>query len=348
MQSVVLIPALNPDEKLMRLLEGLRALDIQDILLIDDGSKPETRHYFEKAREMGCRVLTHAVNLGKGRALKTGFNAFLNLYADRPGLVMADADGQHSPADILKVGQALEAQPDVMVMGCRDFSQDNVPFKSSFGNRITRALFGFLAGQKLSDTQTGLRGVPKSALGWMMEVKGERFEYEMNMLVECPRHSLKWIEVPIETIYIEDNASSHFNPLKDALRIYAILGKYALSSFGSSLLDLGLFSLFTKAVFPLSFAWRVEASVACARVLSAYFNYSVNRHVVFKSGQKGTSLFRYVVLAVCQLLLSMGLTGGLTRLLGIDEILIKIVVDTILFMCSFKIQQKWVFAQKKA
>ena len=346
MQSVVLIPSLNPDEKLIKLLEGLHSIGIKDILLIDDGSKQETKHYFQQAREMGCQVVTHAINLGKGRASKTGFNAFMNLYPDRPGVVMADADGQHSPQDILKVGQAMEAQPDVMVMGCRDFSQENVPFKSRFGNKITRAIFGFLAGQKLSDTQTGLRGVPKSAMPWMMEVKGERFEYEMNMLVECPRHNLKWIEVPIETIYIEGNASSHFNPLKDALRIYAILGKYALSSFGSSLVDLGLFSLFTKAIFPMSFAWRIETSVACARVISAYFNYLVNRHVVFKSGDK-RSLLRYVVLAVCQLLLSMGLTGGLTRLLGIDEIIVKIVVDIVLFMCSFKIQQQWVFAKKR-
>lgn len=346
LQSVVLIPSLNPDEKLIRLLEGLHELDIRDILLVDDGSKPETKHYFEQARQMGCRVVTHAVNLGKGRALKTGFNAFLNLFPDRPGVVMADADGQHSPQDILKVGRAMEEQPGIMIMGCRDFSQENVPFKSRFGNKITRAVFGFLAGQKLSDTQTGLRGVPKQAMSWMMEVKGERFEYEMNMLVECPRHNLKWIEVPIETIYIEDNASSHFNPLKDALRIYSILGKYALSSFGSSLLDLGLFSLFAKVLFPMSFVWRVEASVACARVISAYFNYAVNRHVVFRSGEKGTSLVRYIILAVCQLLLSMGLTGALTRLLCIDEIIVKIVVDIILFMCSFKIQQKWVFVKK--
>ncbi|MFR5870007.1 MAG: glycosyltransferase, partial [Acutalibacteraceae bacterium] len=111
MQSVVLIPSLNPDEKLIRLLEGLHELDIRDILLVDDGSKPETKHYFEQARQMGCRVVTHAVNLGKGRALKTGFNAFLNLFPDRPGVVMADADGQHSPQDILKVGRAMEAQP---------------------------------------------------------------------------------------------------------------------------------------------------------------------------------------------------------------------------------------------
>lgn len=355
MKTAILIPSLNPDERLPKLVDGLFALGMRDIILVDDGSKVECKHYFAELQTRGCILQTHAINLGKGRALKTGMNAFLNHFPGYAGVVTADADGQHSPEDILKLCQALEAHPDQLILGARDFSQEDVPFKSRYGNRITRFLFGALSGLKLQDTQTGLRAIPRVAMPWMMELKGERFEYEMNMLVECKPHELGVFEVPIQTIYMDENASSHFHPFRDAMRIYAILGRFALASFGASLVDLLMFALLTKAVLgdslfgiAMTEADRIAVATVGARIVSSLVNYTLNRNMVFRSkaGHRRT-LLRYYILVAVQMTCSALLVATLTPLVGIDEVIVKLVVDVILFFCSFQIQQKWVFSKKK-
>lgn len=346
MKAVILIPALNPDDRLATLVDGLFSVGLTDVILVDDGSKPECKPLFQTLQQKGCLLATHAVNLGKGRALKTGMNLFLNAFPGEAGLVTADADGQHSVEDIQKICRALTAHPDALILGARDFSQENVPFKSRFGNKITRTLFGYLSGIRLADTQTGLRGIPASAMPWMMQLKGERFEYEMNMLIECKKHDVDMLEVPIQTIYIDENASSHFNPLLDAVRIYALLGKFAFASISSSVLDLVIFALMTKLILPATFSESIAVATVVARVFSSLFNYTVNRHVVFQAGGKGT-IVRYYVLAVVQMACSLLLVRTLTPILHWDEVLVKFLVDFVLFLLSFKIQQAWVFRRSK-
>lgn len=346
MKAVVLVPALNPDDRLTKLVDGLFSVGLTDIILVDDGSKPQCKPLFAALEQRGCLLATHAVNLGKGRALKTGMNLFLNAFPGEAGLVTADADGQHSVEDIQKVCRALTEHPDALILGARDFSQKDVPFKSRFGNKITRTLFGYLSGIKLADTQTGLRGIPGSAMPWMMQLKGERFEYEMNMLIECKKHEVDMLEVPIETIYIDENSSSHFNPLLDAVRIYALLGKFAFASISSSVLDLLIFALMTKLILPATFTESIAVATVVARVFSSLFNYTMNRHVVFQSGGKGT-IVRYYILAAFQMTCSLLLVRALTPALGWDEVLVKFLVDFVLFLLSFKIQQAWVFRRGK-
>lgn len=344
MAPAVLIPSLNPDHHLTELVEALMQAGLSDIIVIDDGSKPSCRPIFDALSSGGCHVLTHAVNLGKGRALKTGINAYLNLYPQGIGLITADADGQHSPEDILRIAAGMAAAPDMLILGVRNFEEENVPFKSRAGNMITRRLFGFLSGLRLTDTQTGLRGIPRSAMGWMMQLHGERYEYEMNMLIECRRHALDIVEVPIETIYINKNAASHFHPLRDAVRIYALLARFASASVASSLLDIGLFALMTKAILPANFNESIAVSTVVARVGSSLFNYTVNKRAVFGGEQSRGTLWRYYALAIVLMVASLALVRTLTPLLGWDAVTVKIPVDVILFLASFKIQQNWVFS----
>ncbi len=345
MRPVILIPSLNPDQRLVDLVDDLIQSDFTDIIVVNDGSRQNCLPIFDVLAEKGCKVFTHAINLGKGRALKSGMNAFLNVYPDRLGVITADADGQHSVSDIKRLAQAMERMPDALVLGVRDFDKENVPFKSRAGNKITRTLFGYLSGLKLTDTQTGLRGIPKSSMPWMMEMKGERFEYEMNMLIECKRHNMDILEVPIKTIYIDENASSHFNPLLDAIRIYSLLGKFAFSSIGSSLLDITLFAIVTKLILP-NFAESIAVGTVVARVCSSLFNYTLNKKVVFGGVHRNGTIFRYYTLAIVQMLTSLFSVRALTPLLGWDAIFVKFPVDFVLFLISFKVQQKWVFHNK--
>ena len=180
----VIIPSLEPDDRLPTLLGEMRQAGIRRILLVDDGSSQSYRHYFDEAEEQGCTVLRHAVNLGKGRALKTAFNHCLNVWPDAPGAITADSDGQHSVPDILRFMQEMCAHPDSLLLGCRDFDDAGVPFKSRYGNKITCFMFRSLCGVSVSDTQTGLRGVPTTFMRRLMNVAGERFEFESNMLIE--------------------------------------------------------------------------------------------------------------------------------------------------------------------
>jgi glycosyltransferase involved in cell wall biosynthesis len=288
LKPVILIPSLNPDQRLLDLTGDLIASGFCDIIVVNDGSKDTCEPIFGILAQLGCHVFRHAVNLGKGRALKTGINAFLNLFPDRIGLVTADADGQHGVSDIGRLTKAMEVMPEALILGVRNFDQSDVPFKSRAGNKITRTLFGYLSGMKITDTQTGLRGIPKSAMPWMMDMKGERFEYEMNMLIESKRHNMDILEVPIATIYIDSNASSHFNPFLDAIRIYSLLGKFAFSSIGTALLDISIFALITKLILP-GFAERIAVGTVVARVCSSLCNYTINQKVVFRgSHQSGT------------------------------------------------------------
>lgn len=251
-QIPVIIPSLEPDEKLPRLLEQLHEAGIQNIVLVDDGSGPAYAHFFEEAQKRwGCPVLRHAVNLGKGRALKTAFNYCLNTWPDAPGCVTADSDGQHTPACILKVMKALTDRPDALILGCRNFDEKDVPLRSSFGNKCTRFVFKALVGLAITDTQTGLRAIPTAFMKKLMHTGGERFEFESNMLIDTKDAGVPIVEVPIETVYIEENKTSHFNPLKDSARIYAVFGKFLFSSLSSSVVDLALFSLFCFLLAPV-------------------------------------------------------------------------------------------------
>ena len=341
----LIIPALEPDERLPRLLAALRQEGLCHIVLVNDGSGPEYDGYFRQAeQEFGCTVLHHAVNLGKGRALKTAFNYCLHTWPGLTGCVTADSDGQHSPACILACMKALAEQPDHLVLGVRDFSAQEVPFNSRWGNRLTCQVLRTLCGVKLSDTQTGLRGIPADFMRQLMNVPGERFEFETNMLIES-REKFPILEVPIETIYdSRTDHATHFNPLRDSLRIYAVFGKFMLSSLSSTLLDLAVFQLMIWLLSGWLGSWYITAATVIARVCSAMFNFRCNQKLVFRSdGSTSGQALRYALLCVVQTAASAGLVTLLHGLLGGSELLVKIPVDVLLFFISFQIQRRFVF-----
>ncbi len=343
----ILIPAYNPDEKLLALLPKLKERFAR-IVLVDDGST-KGQEIFEQAKPFVETILVHTKNRGKGAALKTGF-AYLG---DSSDVITADADGQHTPEDIAKVADALENQREGIVLGVRAFTGP-VPFRSRFGNFWTRWFFFLMTGLMIRDTQTGLRGIPKELVKRISLISGDRYEYEMAMLADAKNHEQKPIQIPIETIYIEENATSHFNPIKDTIRIYRSLLQFCLSSVLSFLIDNGLFALLLWIMATKGTSQREEifVSLVVARFISANFNYFYNRFIVFRlrrgRGRK-RSFFQYWGLVLLIAAASYSLTRIFTYLLGIDGVIItavKIVADTVLFLASYWVQKKFIFKKR--
>ncbi len=347
----VVIPAYEPSEKLILLIRQLRKKGVAHIIVVDDGSGPAFEPVFAKAQaDEGCVVLRHAVNLGKGRALKTAFNYCLQALPEVLGCVTADSDGQHTAESITACMKALCERPDALVLGCRNFDMAGVPARSSFGNKCTRKVFRYLLGLSITDTQTGLRAIPLSFMRELMNVKGERFEYETNMLIETKNRQIPIIEVAIDTIYIEENKSSHFNPIKDSVRIYLVFGKFLFSSLSASVLDLMLFGILCSFLrdgggVP-GVSYIVQATVF-ARIISAVYNFAVNYKVVFRSKSNIlAAALRYGLLALCQMMASAFLVDLLFGLTGGYEVVVKMAVDVILFFISFVIQREFVYRKK--
>jgi glycosyltransferase involved in cell wall biosynthesis len=335
---VILIPAYKPDGQLTSLISQLIANGYDKILIIDDGSGEASRQIFDQAAEMGCTILRHAINMGKGRALKTGMNYCLVNDLARSGVVTADADGQHSAGDIAKIAAAMAENPHALVLGVRFFT-GSVPIRNRLGNGITRVFFSLIHGQDVRDTQSGLRGIPFVHMPLIMSLAGERYEYEMNMLLAMRPNDICLIQVPIETIYIEGNRHSHYNVLRDSVRIYRLLFKFIGSSAIATIVDYALFALMN-----LSFSGQVFFSIAVARAVSSTVNFSINRNLVFKrKNPPRGAIFRYYSLAVAIMLASYGLIKLFAGVIGLNLYLSKILSDLLLMTFSFVIQREFVY-----
>ena len=334
-KAVVLIPAYQPDERLIELTRKLVEEGFR-VLLVDDGGKEKYAGIFDDCRKLGAEVAVHAVNQGKGRALKTGINQALLLYKDLNCIITADSDGQHTVEDIIRVGEAALQHPDTLILGSREFTGE-VPFKSRWGNRITRFVYRLASGIDVRDTQTGLRALPLSSLEKMIAIEGERYEYEMNVLLRLRDMNLGVYEVPIETIYINDNAGSHFNPVKDAIRIYKVIFRYLFSSIASFVVDYVLYWLL------LSLSLAPVLAYALARLVSSQVNYRLNRYTVFGGRGGKYAMVKYYALAIVQGVVGALLVQFLPTVLPVSAAVIKIPVDIILFVISFVIQRDFVF-----
>lgn len=349
MNVAVIIPSLNPDGKLVEVVDSLVGAGFDDIIVVNDGSDRGHMKPFDKISQYKqCKVLNHDVNKGKGRALKTAFEYCIANREGLAGVVTVDGDNQHKAKDILNCCQKMLKSCDKVVLGVRDFSGEHVPPKSRYGNNITSFVFRFVCGIKISDTQTGLRAIPYKYLPVMCRISGERFEYETNMLLEMKKQQIEMVEVPIETVYIEENASTHFHPIRDSFKIYAVILKYLLGSLASFLIDI---SIFTAVNFLLlnvmEVSVRIFAATLTARAVSSAFNYCYNRKAVFEHrGRVASSVLRYYTLCVVQLCMSYGMVYFITEILSLRPVLTtvaKVAVDTILFIISFQIQRIWVF-----
>ena len=354
MNITILIPAYEPEDRLVGYVDELAACGFRRIVVVDDGSGESYKGIFDRLGEREfCTVLRHEVNRGKGVALKTGLAFILDRQFDTLGVVTADADGQHSSGDCVRMGAALSAQSDTIHIGSRDFTFGRIPFRSWFGNRWSSLTFALFLGRWLPDTQSGLRAFPVSMIPMLLSLEGERYEYEMSVLMAIARRNIPVKTLTISTIYENGNACSHFNPLKDTIRINRLVladfFRFAGVSVASFMIDQGLAWCFASAlhmagVERVGIIW---ASGFGARVLSSVFNFSLNRSFVFKDrGEVAASAWKYALLCVLVIVLS---NVGVTALsfAGAPRGFAKFVCDILLYLLGYSVQLKFVFTRRR-
>lgn len=354
---VVLIPAYMPEKALVGFSKELLEQGFKEIIVVDDGGGEPFKDIFDELKVLGCTLLTHEVNKGKGRALKTALEYILAKNLDIKGVVTADADGQHLVPDIIRVGQEMLQSGSTMVLGSRVLNK-KTPLKSRIGNAITRTVFNIVSGQKVHDTQTGLRAIPAGSLKDILLLTGEHYEYEMNMLLDAKRLNLAIKEIKIETVYIDDNSGSHFNAWLDSWRIYRLIiwktFKRIIMFGGSSLISFGIdYAMFTllNIVVPkmawlnISGAQELLVAVVGARIVSATTNFLINRNIVFaqKTGGKlPKHIFGYIALVALILGANYFILLGFTSL-GLNVYIAKIITEALLFLVSFFVQHRIIF-----
>lgn len=355
-ENWIVIPALEPRPEFPDDLVRLRQQVPAQILVIDDGSGPSFRPLFARIAALeGCTVLYHSANRGKGRALKTGFS-YLEQRRDRVlRVVCADCDGQHAAGDVAGVLGALDGHPGALALGQRNFSAADTPLRSRLGNRAATVLFWLASGRWLPDTQTGLRAFDGALLPLLCRTPGERFDYEMRVLLVCARRDIPILLHPIATIYWEGNRGSHFRPLRDSLGVlgtlFADLIRFGLSSLFCAGLDLFVFWMLVRLI-PVGgslegFA-RIAAATTAARTLSATANYWINRNCVFRITHKERALKRYFLLCAGIAVLSAVGVTLLSQLPGLRPTGAKVLCDAVLFLASYRLQRDWVFGRKEA
>ena len=345
LNTVVLIPAYQPDEKLIYLVDELLEKNVPYIVIVDDGSSNNCKEIFKTLlAKKRCQVISHTTNLGKGSALKTGIKAIIDSQIPYLGIVTADADGQHLVNDIIKTIEVFERHTNALILGCRDFSKEVIPLKSKLGNVITRFLFKLVTKVSVSDTQTGLRAFSLKRAKQFLSIDGSRYEYEMNMLFEAIEVGVSINEVKIETVYLDGNKASHFNPLIDSFHVYKGFVKFGFTAILSFLIDISLYAVFSGIFRIYGIANFILFATVFARALSSAFNFVCNKKFVFNNRDKSIkTLPKYYMLCVIQMLIS-AFAVKLFYEIGIgNTVFIKIVVDSILFFISYFIQKRVVF-----
>jgi putative flippase GtrA len=340
---VVLIPALNPSNKLVDLVKELNQIGLVNVVIIDDGSENSSQVIFDEVQTYQAKVYHHKNNRGKGAALKTGIKYIQKNQPYIIGVVTADADGQHAPIDILKVGKVLAADNSI-VLGTRNLSLPNVPLASKIGNTFSAVYYKLKTGRLIKDTQTGLRGIPARYFDFALNLEGDRYEYEMRFLEQMSEKNIAYRTIEIETIYGEDRVT-HFRAVSDSYAVYKPFIKNIASSLLSAIVDITSFMVLVNV------GGKIFSATVIARVISGIFNFSLNKIWVFKmkdSHNTRNESFKYLALFTMQMILSGLLTDVLSNALSFHNSLLfsKILVDCFLFITNYMVQRFWIFPPK--
>lgn len=343
----ILIPTLNPDGKILTLVKELQDHDMKRIFIVDDGSSPEREIIISKLKDLGCTILYHYENKGKWEALKMGIK-YISKEKNIKGIITADGDGQHLTKDIKAVAEKM-LQTDEVVLWTRKFDTKNMPLASKIWNIFSEYYYKAITGKKLSDTQTGLRGIPEKYFTFAMKVPGNRYEYEMRFLEEMHHHHLEYTTVDITTVY-EDDRVSHFRVFQDSYLIYKHFFRNIIASLSSAILDVGIFMLLVTGA---SLQDKILLTTIIARIISGIYNFVLNKFWTFeKKDSKNTSIEsrRYFILYIIQMFVSGILTSILNTLFISSTswlLILKIFIDFVLFIINFVVQKNWVFYKKQ-
>jgi glycosyltransferase involved in cell wall biosynthesis len=340
LSTVLIVPAYKPTPALALLLREMSLFSFLAIVVVDDGCGADYEPVFDAVRAIpGVHVIRHAVNLGKGSALRTGLNYSAAMFPEAVGFVTADADGQHLPQDVFRVAERLETESNVLVLGSRQFSTD-IPWRSWFGNQVTRKTLHWFAGWGLRDTQTGLRGIPRSLALHLLRIPARGYEFELEMLTLARQLGYAAIEVDIETVYLDaDNTCSHFHPVRDSFKIYRTMLRFCYHSAMAMGIEVLIFDCCLHLAFPLWLAQIV------GKVFGPLGLYSALLEFVFHSIQPNAHVrSRFLTLIIFSGLVSYGIMLVLmSNFPHCHTFFHKALSELILFPLVFMIQRDWVF-----
>lgn len=340
----IVIPAYNPDHHLIDTLKSLKSELKYKILIVNDGSDKSKNRIFNEAKEY-AEIISHDVNKGKGRAMKTALEYISEKYPKEDGVVFVDADGQHKAKDVKRMIETFYENPDSLILGSRVFDSEDVPLRSRIGNKITIFVFKMFTSKYISDTQTGLRAISTKYIPFLLKIEGERYEYEMNMLIEAVSKKIDIVEIPIDTVYeSKKNLTSHFRTFRDSYLIYKRFLKFVMSSLSCTAIDYVSFLTFLHIfgnTAPMMFLSNISA-----RLISGTINYNINKKLVFKcKGKKNTAL-HFFLLATGIILTNSLILLSFTKIFGIVPALAKLMVELMLFVVNYTVQHKYIFKDR--
>ena len=345
-KNIVIIPAYKPKETLIELVEKIEEKDML-VIVVDDGSGQEYERIFKRLP----LVLTHESNKGKGCAIKTALTYIKEQFFQESNqgvrsIATMDCDGQHLVSDAIHILEESQKNPGKLILGVRDF-HGNIPWKSKLGNNLTKCLFRCFYHVALQDTQTGLRAFSIDMVDPLLEIAGERYEYEMHVLTYCIKNQIVILERTIQTIYHDkQNSGTHFRAFKDSVMVYQDMIKFTLSSLSSFAVDYVLFGLFL--IILVKVPEYVLVSNVLARIISACYNYLVNAKLVFKV-EKPTvrSAMQYFLLAKFILCMNNLILSAVLYVTRFPAMLAKMITELLLFILSFLVQHIFIFKKIK-
>ena len=293
---VVVIPAYEPNNNLVELVKSL-SFQGYGVLVIDDGSGEKYSHIFDKvALYPNTFVIANECNKGKGATLKHGISRITEFFPECKIFVTADADGQHRVEDIDKVRMELENRAR-LVLTVR-IRKGKIPFRSRFGNDLSKFVYTILTGHYFTDNQSGLRGFTIEDAEWLMRVRGNKYDYELNVLFYADKQSIPITTIPIDAIYIDDNKDSHFSPVRDTILIYRRLFSTAWPSF-ASVITWSFMMLVVSFLlkYKLFFLHVPGMGIMCTFISVIFYRFIVFRRFKYNDGLRSIvyAIFRFSI-----------------------------------------------------
>ena len=332
MKKIILIPSYEPDEKLIELINKINQKEF-NIVIVNDGSKKEYDIIFNRLPK-NIKLISYQTNKGKGYALKKGLEYIKETWKGNYIVITMDSDGQHRIEDAQKLCNYSEKHPNALVLGKRK-RLETTPIRSKIGNTITRSIYKLTTGLDIYDTQTGLRTFTNQLIDFLLKIEGERFEYEMNVLLLAAKNNIPIKEIEIKTIYIENNKKSHFKTIKDSILVYKEIIKFSLSSIISFIIDYILFIILSTNI-------NISISTIIARIISSSINFILNKKIILnRKNNLKKEIINYIKLAITILLFNIMIINILT--LMINKPLAKLLTEFILFIANYHIQKRIIF-----
>ena len=334
-RRILLIPAYQPPQSFSQYAREISG-SVDKLVVVNDGSGEEYEPIFSEIKALGnVDYITYGKNKGKGYALKYAMKHIAAEADDEDIIVTADCDGQHKCEDVRKIFDIVAEHKNSLILGSRNFNERNVPKRSSFGNTFTRRLYRILYGIKLYDTQTGLRGFTVNLAKRYLVVKGNRFEYEMNVLIESQRQGIEMLQVPIQTVYAEkkEERVSHFDTVKDSLRIFGTVAlgveKTPIRTFIAWVIGTVSFGIMCRIWLESVSVVNTLIAFALSAVITAFVNFCFK---IPSISQLKAVKIRNLLIGLAKLVLCLGLLLLFGNAIGLPLIWVKAVSDIVVYI----------------